>query len=119
MDMQKKVKIFLLGFVCVMLASVFVACGGYGHNYGDYGRYGYRNGSGYYQGSRDAFNYGYREGYEHGVSDRRHREDFNYSHDGKFRSGISSNEYVNQQFRQGYVRGYEQGYYGGGSYYRY
>lgn len=116
--MQKKVKIFLAGFVCVMLASVFVACGGYGHHY-DNNRYGYGYGSGYYQGSRDALNYGYREGYEHGVSDRRHREDFNYSHDRKFRSGISSNEYVNQQFRQGYVRGYEQGYYGGGSYNRY
>ncbi len=114
--MQKKLKIFFIGFVCVIAASLFVACGGYHHDYG-YPGYGYS--SSYYQGSREAFNYGYREGYDHGVSDRRHGDDFNYSHDGKFRHGISSNDYVNQQFRQGYVRGYEQGYYGGRNYNRY
>jgi hypothetical protein len=113
--MQKKVKIFLIGLFCVITASLFVACGGYHHR--DYGYPGYGYGSGYYQGNREAFNYGYREGYEHGVSDRRHGEDFNYSHDGKFRRGISSNEYVNREFRSGYVRGYEQGYYAGSRYY--
>jgi hypothetical protein len=118
-DMQKKLRFFLVGFVCVMLAGVFLACSsGYGHRSGYGYPYGYGNNSGYQ--SRDAFNYGYREGYEHGVSDRRHGEDFNYSHDSKFRNGISNDRYINDQFRQGYYRGYQEGYYGNRSgYYRY
>jgi hypothetical protein len=119
MDMQNKVRIFLVGFVCVILASLFVACG-YGHHYD---RYGYPNGYGYnsgYQSDREAYNYGYREGYEHGQSDRRHGEDFNYSHDSKFRHGISDNRYINDRFRQGYARGYQEAYYGNRGYgYRY
>lgn len=117
--MQKKVKIFLAGFVCVILASVLFACGGYSHHPG----YGYPYGNGYnsgYQSDREAFNYGYREGYEHGESDRRHGEDFNYSHDSKFRNGVSNDRYINDRFRQGYARGYQEAYYGSrGNGYRY
>ena len=115
--MQKKVRIFLAGFLCVIAATVLLACGGYGHHYDGYPNgYGYNSG---YQADRDAYNYGYREGREHGESDRRHGEDFNYSHDSKFRHGISDNRYINDRFRQGYARGYQEAYYGSGGYHRY
>jgi hypothetical protein len=116
-DMQKKVKIFLTGFVCVMLASLFIACGGgYGH------RYGYPYGSGYgfgygYQSERQVYDYGYRKGYEDGIDDRRDGDRFNYYDHREFRNGISNDRYTNDRFRQGYARGYEQGYYSGGNRY--
>lgn len=103
----------------VLAVSAFVACGpSYHHGYGEHynqGNYGYGSST---EAAR-AYDYGYKEGREHGYSDRRAGEDFQYSHDRRFQEGISRDRYVNDRFREGYVRGYQDGYYGRGGYGRY
>ena len=63
---------------------------------------------------------GYAEGYEHGVHDRQDRASFNYRHADGYQQategysqsfGISMRDYQNT-FRQGYTKGYLDGYYG-------
>jgi hypothetical protein len=100
-------KKIVFGSCALFLMAALYACGpkyGY-HNDTVYGSYGY-------QSEREAFETGYRRGYDHGWSDRRNGEGFNYQHDEVFRRGISRDEYINNRFRQGYVRGYENGYHG-------
>ncbi|HSE39446.1 MAG TPA: hypothetical protein VLH08_01660, partial [Acidobacteriota bacterium] len=79
--MQKTMKLLLIGLVCLFMAGSFIACGSsyYGHRYrGDYG-YGNNYGS-----ERQAYDYGYREGREHGYSDGRRGYDFEYRHDRRY-----------------------------------
>jgi hypothetical protein len=94
-------------------------------------RYGY--GGSYYETSRyganlleSAVNQGYREGYQAGRADRRDgwppnfRSSFAYSDASFGYTGlaVSRNDY-NYYFRQGFQRGYEDGYYGRSRYGRY
>ena len=58
---------------------------------------------------RQAFRIGYDEGYSHGTADSRAGLDSDYS-SVEYRSGISGDSYVNSWFRDGYKRGYADGY---------
>jgi hypothetical protein len=100
----------LLALAAGAFLLLSVGCG-YGHNHyrGGYPGY-YGGGHGY---SDDAFQLGFRDGLRHGAEDRREGLDFNFEHDRRFQNGISYDRYVNQQYRDGYVKGYQQGYYGG------
>jgi hypothetical protein len=62
----------------------------------------------------EAYQFGYEEGYKHGLTDREAGLDFNYHHSHEFQSGISYNSYVNENFRAGYSEGYSDGYYSRG-----
>lgn len=116
---MSKNKIFLIAALCAILAGSLTACSShYGYHDRDrYDRDGYYGGGNGYRSDREAYDYGYRRGYEHGVTDRRNRENFDYDHDDLFRRGISRDRSINERFRQGYARGYEAGY--RGSYHRY
>jgi hypothetical protein len=57
-----------------------------------------------------AFNFGYSEGYRHGVADAEMGLSFDYAHSHRFQSGISINSYTNSNFRSGYIDGYTDGY---------
>jgi len=96
----------------LLVPLFFVACHPYGYDY-DHSRY---YGSSYY-GHRDyspqqAAQIGYRDGYDHGISDRQSRNSYDYDHDRRYRDGISSDSYVNRYYRDAYARGYSEGYYG-------
>jgi hypothetical protein len=109
--MQKRMKLLFVGLIGIFLASSILACGSsYGHRYRE-NYYDYYRGD-HYQSTRTAYDYGYREGSEHGYSDRRRGYDFEYRHDRRYRDGISRDDRMNDAFREGYKRGYEAGYYG-------
>jgi hypothetical protein len=59
---------------------------------------------------QQVYEFGYHEGYEHGMSDSEAGLSFNYSHSHRFQSGITYNSYVNARFRAGYIQGYNDGY---------
>ncbi len=87
--------------------------------------YRYRRAGRYYQTNqygadilRQALNYGYQQGYQAGRADRRDRwrfdyrqsfayEDANYGYEGRY---VRQDEY-NYYFREGFRRGYDDGYY--------
>lgn len=60
--------------------------------------------------ARDAYQVGYNQGYDHGSRDYRSGLDSEYD-SLEFRTGISSDSYVNSWFRDGYRRGYKDGYF--------
>lgn len=88
--------------------------------------YRYRRGAQFYttneigiQALKHALNQGYKEGYRAGRADREDRwrydprasfayQDANFGYDGRY---VAQDEY-NYYFREGFVRGYEDGYYG-------
>jgi hypothetical protein len=88
------------------------------------GRYGDHHDDGYdrrggEEGRRVVAVNGYAEGYEHGVRDRRDRASFDYEHGGAYQramegydEGFGSERAYQDRFREGYARGYEDGYYG-------
>jgi hypothetical protein len=86
----------------------------------DYGRYGdHDRGNGRVDAQRMALVNGYAAGYEHGIQDRRNRESYDYDHATEYRRGSNGYErgYGNERdyqswFRQGYAKGYSDGYYG-------
>ena len=63
-----------------------------------------------FQDDQQAYQYGYRAGYQHGMVDSKEGLSFNYSHSHQFRSGISYDSYTNSQFRSGYADGYKDGF---------
>jgi hypothetical protein len=65
-----------------------------------------------FQDDQQAYQYGYREGYQHGMADMHAGLNFDYTHAHSFQSGISYDSYTNVQFRSGYVDGYKDGFYG-------
>jgi hypothetical protein len=65
-----------------------------------------------FQDDQQAYQYGYRQGYQHGMADMQEGLNFDYTHAHNFRSGISYDSYTNAQFRSGYADGYKDGYYG-------
>jgi len=103
--------------------------------YNDYGNYNYRyyRGGNYYETNqyganllRQAVNYGYDEGFRAGQADREDGwepsyqdsfayQDATYGYDGYY---VDVNEYQ-YYFREGFQRGYEDGYYGRNQYGRY
>ena len=105
--MKKNRTQFLGAILCVILAGSLPACTSrYGH-YPDHDRYYSDHGS-----FREAYDTGYRRGYEHGSADRRSGLNFDFDHDELYRRGISRDRTMNERFREGYARGYESGYYG-------
>jgi flagellar biosynthesis/type III secretory pathway protein FliH len=99
-------------------------------SYNDYGDYNYRysRGGSYYETNllRQAVNYGYDEGFRAGQADREDGwqgnyqdsiayQDATYGYDGYY---VDVNEYQ-YYFREGFRRGYEDGYYGRTQYGRY
>jgi len=99
----------------------------YDNLYNNY-RYSY-GGSSYYtsqygaQMLRDAVNNGYEQGFYAGQADRRDQWDFDYQNSFGYEDAslgydsyyVSVNDY-NYYFRQGFQRGYEDGYYGRNQY---
>jgi hypothetical protein len=90
--------------------------GNYGGGYGNYGTYG-NNGNygGYGNSSQVAVNQGYQAGLSTGASDAQRRQSFDPQRSHYYRNASS------QAFRQGFLRGYDQGYrqyagYGNGNY---
>jgi len=90
--------------------------GNYGGGYGNYGTYG-NNGNygGYGNSSQVAVNQGYQAGLSTGASDAQRRQNFDPQRSHYYRNASS------QAFRQGFLRGYDQGYrqyagYGNGNY---
>lgn len=67
----------------------------------DYGYHSY--GSNDYATSNDDFTLGYRQGYDHGFSDRRAGLDFDFEHSAAFQHGTSD-------FQSGYEQGYTDAY---------
>jgi hypothetical protein len=92
----------------VALVASLAACSSH-YGYPHYGGYNYGDG---YRSDRQTYDAGYRRGYDHGASDRRYGYRYCYDDDDLFRRGISRDSYVNNEFRQAYVRGYQAGYYG-------
>ncbi len=91
--------------------------GPYNGPYGN-GGYGYPNG-GDPQGLVQARNYGYQDGFRHGVEDRQTGHSFrptshdDYKHgDRGFYSGFPSKSNYKNEYRQGFTSGYQRGYYG-------
>ncbi len=112
--MQKTMKFLLIGFISIIMAGTFLACSSrynypYGNGYNSYGNNSYGNG---YSSERQAYEYGYREGQQHGYYDVSKRAGFEYRDDRRFQNGISRDGRANDAFREGYKRGYEAGYYG-------
>jgi hypothetical protein len=64
---------------------------------------------------QQAYQFGYDEGYHHGIADSEAGLSFNYSHSHHFQSGISYNSFVNARFRSGYIQGYKDGFYSNNS----
>lgn len=64
---------------------------------------------------QQAYQYGYDEGYRHGMADNEAGMNFDYTHSHRFQSGISYNSYVNTRFRSGYIEGYKDGFYSNNS----
>jgi Ni/Co efflux regulator RcnB len=93
--MFKKTLIMLISFVLVS----FVA----------YGQTPFRT-------DQQAYQFGYDEGYHHGMADSEAGLNFDYTHSHHFQSGISYNSYVNARFRSGYIQGYKDGYYSNSGY---
>lgn len=104
-------RIALSGASLLLIGYLFACSSRYGY-YQDRNHNGYYNGYGY-QSERQAYDAGYKRGYDHGLYDRRNGYRFNYEDDELFRRGISRDGNVNDRFRQAYVRAYETGYYGG------
>ena len=84
-----------------------------------------RNGWGprWNEGRTYANNEGYREGIEQGVKDVRSRRTFNYTDDRTYRHGdrgykreFGDRDLYRRAFREAYVAGYREGYYGRGAY---
>jgi hypothetical protein len=100
---MKRMGLLICILVCGISVGMLAACGP---------KYGYHQDRYYsgYNDSRDAYNTGYRRGYDHGREDRRAGLNFDFDHDPVFRNGISRDSYINDRFRQGYVRGYQDGY---------
>lgn len=77
--------------------------GSYGGEYGGYGNGGYGNGGGYGGGSNSEVQKGFRDGLDRGQEDLRDRRSPNPNNSSHYRSG-------NGAYRDGFRRGYEQGY---------
>lgn len=60
-----------------------------------------------FRSDSEAYQFGFEEGYRHGVADSEMGRDFDYA---RFRSGTSYNSYRNSNFRAGYIDGYKDGY---------
>lgn len=107
--MKKPVKLMAM-IGALSLVTLFAA--GCSNHYNRNGYYDPHHGShGYSNGYKDPYRIGYDRGFEHGYADRRSHYSFNYEHSDVFRHGISSNSYANDRFRDGYARGYRDGYY--------
>jgi hypothetical protein len=63
-----------------------------------------------FDNSRDAYKYGYDQGYRHGVSD--HENQLSSDFRSEFHAGISYDSYEDPNFRSGYAEGYQDGYSG-------
>jgi hypothetical protein len=60
-----------------------------------------------FRSDSEAYQFGFEQGYRHGVADSEMGRDFDYA---RFRSGISYNSYRNPNFRSGYIDGYKDGF---------
>ncbi|HET6266689.1 MAG TPA: hypothetical protein VFG11_03155 [Acidobacteriota bacterium] len=90
----------------LLSAGTLISCTSH-YGYHDYYRGGY-----YFTGSpQQAYGYGYRSGYDRGVGDQRAGYHFDYDDGYQYRNGISPDRYINSAFRDGYARGYRDGYY--------
>ena len=81
------------------------------YDYGNRGRYNWSN------IQAIAEQQGYRDGFERGSDDARHRRSFNLYDSGRFRDGdrgyhseYGSKDFYRVSYREGFRRGYEQGY---------
>ncbi len=90
--------------------------GGYG-GYGTYGTYGNRS------ASQVAFNYGYNDGFERGMKAARDGKRFDPNREGWYRDGdrhydgdYGSRDQYRASYRDGFLRGYDEGYRGTGYY---
>src|SRR5215510_14462123 len=99
-------RITLIAVGGALVASLAACSSHYG--YPHYGNYNYSYG---YQSDRQADELGYRRGYDHGISDRRHGYRYYYEDDDLFRRGYCNDGNLNNEFRNAYVRGYQSGYY--------
>ncbi|MGE3707352.1 MAG: hypothetical protein AB7I13_18930 [Vicinamibacterales bacterium] len=94
----------------LLVAAVMTATPACAAQYGSY-----RGASGPRWGGAQAYDVGYREGFEHGRDDGRQGRPFDYSRHGDYRSadlgyrGGSRSAY-RQDFRQGFVTGYNDAY---------
>ncbi|HEY0377772.1 MAG TPA: hypothetical protein VGC87_12675 [Pyrinomonadaceae bacterium] len=101
---------------------------GYGNNgYGNngYGNNGYRDADGYgnYGGSfnlrQTALNAGFADGVKEGRKDREHRDSYNFTDEGNYRSGdrdyssrMGDREAYRRYYREAFQHGYDDGYNG-------
>ncbi len=107
--------ILMLVFAVSLLGLTLAACGHeYGYRHYPYGRYGngYYNNS--YQSPQRAYDMGYRQGFDRGSDDQRSGYRFDYDDYREYKSGISPDSRINDAFRDGFSRGYRDGYYGRG-----
>lgn len=81
----------------------------------DDGYYGRDRYAGY--GADSARRFGYQDGYNDGLADRRTGHSFRPTHDDNYRhadrgyySGFGNKNYYKQVYREGYAQGYQQGY---------
>jgi hypothetical protein len=90
-----------------------------------YGSWGY--GDGYRTGgaSQVAFNFGYNDGHERGAKAARERKRYDPQREGWYRDGdrhydsdYGPREFYKPAYREGFLRGYEEGYQGRGDYRR-
>jgi hypothetical protein len=102
--LKKLPNLILAGLLGVALLASMIACG---PSYGHYDRSGYYGGN---NSARQAYESGYRRGFDHGYSDRRNGYNYDFDHDSSYQRGISRDRYINERYRDGYERGYRDGY---------